>query len=146
MLASWSRPGSTEDGIVEGLRREGYEGRLIPVCAGPVREGTGPARTRLKDLPDDVDAAVVVVFRDDLISVLEDCRSAGLRVLAALVDDVEPVREAERTADRRTPETPQSLEPAPGVEPSIAVSGTYPSEAPDRGFRPRASSPSFFRQ
>lgn len=78
------RPGSIGHRIVGNLLLHGYTGGVYPVNPGAAAVHGVPAWPRVRDIPGPVDLAVVVVPRDRVLEVVDDCGEKGVPGLVVI--------------------------------------------------------------
>lgn len=112
--------------IVRSLRKSGFQGKVVSVNpAGAPRLGL-PAYRKVRDVPADVERAIIEVPRRKLESVLKQCIERSIEVLAILTS---PDKAPEPHTNRL----------------NVALSDQSERDGP-LGRLPRASRPSFFLQ
>jgi acetate---CoA ligase (ADP-forming) len=70
--------------ILHNLRASGFTGTLVPVHPHAAEIDGLRAYANVKDVPDDLDLAVVVVPADRVLAVVDDCLAKGVRALVVI--------------------------------------------------------------
>ncbi len=78
------RPGTIGYQILENLLRHGYRGVVYPVNPTARAVHSIPAYPSVTDIPDDIDLAVVVVPKDVVLRVVDECGAKGVKALVVI--------------------------------------------------------------
>ncbi len=79
VIGASRNPGTIGYQIVDNLLRHGYQGTLYPVNPNARAVHSIPAYPSVSDLPEAVDMAVVVVPKELVLGVVEECGEKGVR-------------------------------------------------------------------
>jgi len=88
------RPGTVGYQIVDNLVRHGYAGAVFPVNPKSRSVHSIPAWKSVRDLPDDVDLAIVVVPKEAVLEVIDDCGTRGVPAVVVISAGFREVGEA----------------------------------------------------
>ena len=83
------------------LRQHGFQGRIVPI--NPVRSTVLdlPAWPSVRDIPGGVDHAYILVDAEPALAALEDCATAGVKVVSVLADGFAEAGEEGRARQNR---------------------------------------------
>lgn len=70
--------------VLRNLLAHGFQGPVYPVNAGARAVQSVRAYPRVVDVPDDVDLAIIVVPRDHVLAVVDDCAAKGVRAIVVI--------------------------------------------------------------
>jgi acetate---CoA ligase (ADP-forming) len=88
------RPGTVGYQIVDNLVRHGYAGAVFPVNPKARSVHSFPAWKSVRDVPDDVDLAIVVVPKEAVLEVIDDCGTRGVPAVVVISAGFREVGEA----------------------------------------------------
>jgi acetyl coenzyme A synthetase (ADP forming)-like protein len=84
VIGASRRPGTIGYQIVDNLIRHGYEGVIYPVNPNARAIHSVPAYPSVKDVPGPVDLAMVVVPKDLVLDVVDECGERGIKGLVVI--------------------------------------------------------------
>lgn len=84
LIGASRTPGTIGWQILENLVRHGYRGAVYPVNPGAVSVHSFPAWRSVREIPIDVELAVIVVPGDQVLSVVDDCAAKGVTSIVVI--------------------------------------------------------------
>jgi acetate---CoA ligase (ADP-forming) len=95
------RPGTIGWQIVDNLLRHGYQGALYPVNPSARAIHSVPAWRSVREIPGEVDLAIIVVPRDRVLDVVDECGAKGIPAVVVISAGFRETGEAGAELERR---------------------------------------------
>lgn len=78
------KPGAIGYRILDELRRAEFHGNIYPVNPKAATINSIPAYASVRDIPEQVDLAIIAVPRGEVLSAVDDCAARGVRALVVI--------------------------------------------------------------
>lgn len=79
VVGASTNPAKVGNSVLSNLIRDGFEGGIFPVNPTAAEVLGHRCYKSLRDIPDPVDLAIIVVAKDSVMDVLEDCKQKGVQ-------------------------------------------------------------------
>lgn len=142
VVGASQHPGKIGWEIVHNIIKYGFKGKLFPVNPFASVVHSMKCYPSIREIPDEIDAAVLVVPRDLLLDVVDECGEKGVKGLVVITAGFKEVNEAGALLERRLGEKIRSLgmrmvgPNCMGIintHPEIQMDATFAPELPARG-------------
>ncbi len=94
VIGASRQPGTVGYQIVDNLLRHGFEGSIFPVNPKAKSVHSVPAWRSVRDVPGEIDLAIIVVPKELVLEVVDDCATRGVSALVVISAGFREIGEA----------------------------------------------------